>query len=249
MQRKNNAKHDLDEETGLHQASDSTTETRAGGTAQQTDNNDVLKAISSLHAELAHLKSDICNKIEAAISEVKYTLRGEIATLRTESDTALLALKSRMSAQNQSLKELTDVANDTSDTIQVLEDKVKGLSWQVEALSEKCLNLEGCSKRQNLRVAGIKGGEGRWPKAKRVYCPVVKRSVKSRRCTRYRLSSNAYEVIMQKMLSIRDLMYGGQQIWIFRDLPPEVARCQAAFTPARKILCDKTGVKFGLLYP
>ncbi|MED6256016.1 hypothetical protein ATANTOWER_018396 [Ataeniobius toweri] len=97
---KNNAKHDLDEETGLRETSGSTVETRASETAQQTDNNDVLKAISSLHAKLARLKSDICNKIEADISEVKYTLRGEIATLRTESDTALSALKSRMSAQN-----------------------------------------------------------------------------------------------------------------------------------------------------
>ncbi|MEQ2309542.1 hypothetical protein AMECASPLE_039870 [Ameca splendens] len=131
---------------------------RAGENAQQTDNNDVLKAISSLHAEPA-IKSDICNKIETEISEVKYTLRGKIATLRTKSGTALLALKSRMSAQNQALKELTDAANDTSDTIQVLEDKVKGLSWQVEALSQKYLDLEGCSKRQNLRVARIKEGK------------------------------------------------------------------------------------------
>ena len=60
---------------------------------------------------------------------------------------------------------------------------------------------------------------------------------------------HAYEDIMQKAMSIRDLMYQGQRIQIFRDLPPEVARRRAAFTPARKILRDKPGVKFGLLYP
>ncbi|MEQ2202234.1 hypothetical protein XENOCAPTIV_028867 [Xenoophorus captivus] len=48
---------------------------RAGVTAQQTDNNDVLKAISSLHAELARLKLDICNKIEAEISEKVLSIR------------------------------------------------------------------------------------------------------------------------------------------------------------------------------
>ena len=57
---------------------------------------------------------------------------------------------------------------------------------------------------------------------------------------------HAYEDIMQKAMSIRDLTYQGQRIQTFRDLPPEVARHQAAFTPARKILCD--GVKFGLLF-
>ncbi|MEQ2247932.1 hypothetical protein ILYODFUR_014211 [Ilyodon furcidens] len=79
--------------------------------------------------------------------------------MRTESDTALSALKSRMSAQNRALKELTDAANNTSDTMKLLEDKVKGLSSQVEALSVKCLDLEGRSKRHNLRVAGIKEGK------------------------------------------------------------------------------------------
>lgn len=54
MPRKNNAKQDLDEETGLHEA--------AGESAQQADSSDVLKAITSLHTELARVKSDICNK-------------------------------------------------------------------------------------------------------------------------------------------------------------------------------------------
>lgn len=54
---------------------------------------------------------------------------------------------------------------------------------------------------------------------------------------------------MQKVMSTRDLTFRGQRILIFRDLPPEVARRRAAFTPARKILRDKPGVKFGLLYP
>ena len=125
MQRKINAKHDLDEETGLHEASGSATETRAGESAQQADSNDVLKAITSLHAELARVKSDIGDKIEAEISEVTTTLRGEITTLKTESDTAISPFNTQMGTQNQALKELADAANDTSDTIQELEDKVK----------------------------------------------------------------------------------------------------------------------------
>lgn len=74
MPRKLNTRHDLDEETGPQEASGSATETRAGESAQQADSNDVLKAITSLHAELARVKSDICNKIEAEISEDKVHL-------------------------------------------------------------------------------------------------------------------------------------------------------------------------------
>lgn len=163
---------DLDEETGLHEASGSTTGTTPGESALQADSNYVLKAITSLHAELAGVKSDICNKIEAEISEVKHTLRGEIATLRTESDTAISALSTRMDTQNQALKELADAANDTSDTIQELEDRVKKLSGQVEALSEKCLDLEGRSKRQNL--AGIKEGSENGQKPREFVAQLLK---------------------------------------------------------------------------
>ena len=174
MQRKTNAKHDPDEETGLHEASGSAAETRPGESAQHVDSNDVLKPIASLHAELARVKSDICNKIEAEISEVTTTLRGEIAKLRTENDTAISALDTQMDAQNQALKELADAANDTSDTIQELEDKVKRLSGQVETLSEKCLDLEGRSKRQNLRVAGIKEGNGNGQKPREFVAQLLK---------------------------------------------------------------------------
>lgn len=174
MPRKLNTRHDLDEETGPQEASGSATETRAGESAQQADSNDVLKAITSLHAELARVKSDICNKIEAEISEVKYTLRGEIAALRTDNDTAVSALSTQMGAQNQALKELADAANDTSDTIQELENKVKKLSGQIEALSEKCLDLEGRSKRQNLRVARIKEGSENGQKPREFVAQLLK---------------------------------------------------------------------------
>ena len=156
MPRKTNAKHDLDEETGLPEVSGTTTETRDGESAQQAESNDVLKAITSPHAELARVKSNIGNKIETEISKVKHTLRGVIATLRTESDMAISALNTQLGAQSQALKELADAANGTSDKMQELEDQVKKLSGQVETLSEKCIDLED---RSNLRVAGVKEGK------------------------------------------------------------------------------------------
>ena len=51
-----------------------------------------------------------------------------------------------MGAQSHALKELANAANDTSDTVQELEDKVRRLSGQIKSLSEKCLDLEGHSK-------------------------------------------------------------------------------------------------------
>ena len=47
-----------------------------------------------------------------------------------------------------------------------LEATVKQLHSKVEQLSEKCLDLEGRSKRQNLRIAGVKEGEEKGQKAR-----------------------------------------------------------------------------------
>ncbi|KAK5933269.1 hypothetical protein CgunFtcFv8_013763 [Champsocephalus gunnari] len=39
---------------------------------------------------------------------------------------------------------------------------------------------------------------------------------------------------MQKGISTRDLTFQGQRIQIFRDLPTEVVKRRAAFTPTRR---------------
>ena len=54
---------------------------------------------------------------------------------------------------------------------------------------------------------------------------------------------------MQKVMKTKRLIYQGQQIQVFRDFPSEVVKRRAAFTPARNLLRDQPGVKFGLLYP
>ena len=108
-------------------------------------------------------------------------MRRQIATLRTESDTAISAVNTQLGAQSHALKELADAANGTSDKMQELEDQVKKLSGQVKTLSEKCIDLEGRSKQQNLRVA-------KWPKTERVCDSAVERSVEPHRCPSYRPS-------------------------------------------------------------
>lgn len=119
----------------------------------------VLAAIASLQAELSQAKSDICDKIDEKIAVVSTALRSEIAALKAESDAAFVVVNSRLDSQSDALGSLEAHANATSDTVVDLEATVKQLHGQVEQLSEKCLDLEGRSKRQNLRIAGVKEGE------------------------------------------------------------------------------------------
>lgn len=54
---------------------------------------------------------------------------------------------------------------------------------------------------------------------------------------------------MKKVMGTRDITFCGRRIQIFRDLPPKVAKRRATFTAVRRMLRDKPGVKYGLLYP
>lgn len=232
----------------------------------------VLAAIASLQAELSQAESDICDKIDEKIAVVSTALRSEIAALKAESDAVFVVVNSRLDSQSDALGSLEAHANATSDTVMDLEATVKQLHGQVEQLSEKCLDLEGRSKRQNLRIAGVKEGEENGQKARDFVAqllmevlqldekPVIDRA---HRALRQRPGDNepprhlilrvhychALESILQKVMKSKSLTYRGQRIQVFRDFPPTVVKRRAAFTPARKLLRDQPGVKFGLLYP
>lgn len=64
------------------------------------DNSDVPVAITTLHSNLNNVKSEICKRIEAKISEVTKTLRGEIAKLKAENDTVITAQNAQIDVQN-----------------------------------------------------------------------------------------------------------------------------------------------------
>ncbi|KAF3856936.1 hypothetical protein F7725_017659 [Dissostichus mawsoni] len=265
MPKKSNVKFDQSGEPGPNEALGSTNK-------GATDDSSILGAIAALHAELTLVKSEICRKIETEISEVTTTLRGEITALKAENDAAITTLTAQIDSQNQTLKELTEAANGSSDIVQELESKVKTLCGQVGTLSEKCLDLEGRSKRQNLRVAGVKEGKENGQRTGFFMAELLKETLglenapeidRAHRALRRRAGDNepprhliarvhycpAFEDIMKKVISTRDLTFKGQRIQIFRDLPTEVVKRRAAFTPTRRILRDKPGVRFGLLYP
>lgn len=213
----------------------------------------------------------IWKRIESETSEVTATMQREKAKLKTKNDTAITALKAQIDVQNQTLKELADTARGSSNSLQGLEIKVKKLNEQVDALSEKCLDLEGHSKCQNLRVVGVAEGKENGYAMTDFGARVVKEALNldkapviykahraqrrwpgdnepARHLTTLIHSCHVYEDTMKKGLSMKDLTFHGQQFQIFRDLPSEVVKGCTAFTPTR-MQWDKPGVRFGLLYP
>ncbi|KAK7889688.1 hypothetical protein WMY93_009522 [Mugilogobius chulae] len=228
---------------------------------QHAGNREVLAAIAELRADLTKATSDICS-----------TLRGEIATLRSENEAAISALRKKFDRHDDKLKEMADSAESANNTVADLQTQVKQLTKQVEQLSEKCVDLEGRSKRQNIRIAGVKEGKEYGQRVSDFVAQLLKTTLalddtplldRAHRALRVRPGDDepprhliarvhychTLDEILRKSSVKKNVMFGEDRIVIFRDLPQAVVKRRAAFTPARNLLRDKPGVRFGLLYP
>lgn len=110
--------------------------------ARSTANDPVLLAIESLRVELGKVKTDI-----------KESLKGEIATLEMKINAKFDAMQLTINEHRTTLEHLVHNATASADAFTKLQAQVKSLSDQVSELSEKCIDLEGRSKRQNIRIA------------------------------------------------------------------------------------------------
>lgn len=257
-------------ETGPNEASGQSKDANNADSGRHID--PVLGAIASLRSELAGFKTEICSTVEVKIADATTVLRGELANLRAENDTAITTLRIKMEEHGQELQELAETANSSAETIRDLETSVEKLREQVSFLTEKCVDLEGRSKRMNLTVAGLKEGSEAGPSMREFAALLLKEALdleetplidRAHRALRRKPGDaepprhliikvhycHTYEDIMKKVMGTREIFFRGRKIRIFRDLPPEVAKRRATFTAVRRMLRDKPGIRYGLLYP
>ncbi|CAK6975209.1 hypothetical protein NHX12_031341, partial [Scomber scombrus] len=82
-------------------------------------------------------------------------LSQEIASIRQELHTTVSSLQSANSQNTKRIDDLEQSATEWSSTVMTLETTVKRLQSEVCGLTEKCLDLESRSRRQNIRLIGI----------------------------------------------------------------------------------------------
>lgn len=267
-----NSKNGPPEDGGPSEAPSRSGKDNTDANTKNSDQQAVLAAIAALQVDLSQVKSDICAKIDEKIADVSTVLRSEMAAYKAETDNSFITVHARLDGQDEALKSLTESANATSDVVVALEAYVKALQGKVNELSEKCLDLEGRSKRQNLRLAQVKEGLENGVKTRDFVAQLLAEVLqldekplldRAHRALRTRPGDNepprhliirvhychVFDEILKKVMQARTIKYQGQQIQIFRDFPPAVVKRRAAFTPARRLLRDKPGVKFGLVYP
>ncbi|KAJ4937147.1 hypothetical protein JOQ06_001728 [Pogonophryne albipinna] len=114
---------------------------------------DTLDA-SLLQSMMESLKNDIFRKIDASAA----SLHSEILSVRQELKSSVEPLQRAVEAHKVTIRDLEQAATDHNTRIDKLEATVDMLTSQVKRLDDKCEDLEGRSRRNNLRVMGIPEG-------------------------------------------------------------------------------------------
>ncbi|KAL0160270.1 hypothetical protein M9458_043995, partial [Cirrhinus mrigala] len=240
--------------------------------SQRSTDVTILEAINSLRSDLRATKVEICQTIDNRIEEMASTLRGEISALKSETQAAIQALQTMTAQHGSTLADLEQSVTHSSDAISKLQSEVKRLSSEVNTLTDKCMDLEGRSRRQNMRIVRLKEGTERGKEMNTFVSELLKEVLsmdeyplvdRAHRALRMRPNDTDpprslivrlhyfrdVTTILRKAADRRDLVYNGQKIRIFLDFTPEVAKRRAAFNRARELLCDKPGVRYGTLFP
>uniref|UniRef100_A0AAX7UGL5 L1 transposable element RRM domain-containing protein n=1 Tax=Astatotilapia calliptera TaxID=8154 RepID=A0AAX7UGL5_ASTCA len=220
---------------------------------------------------LEALKRDICDKLECKIDTVTHTLRSEISSVKAEFKAAITTLQATVNAQGTTIKDLELSATTCSDDLTSLQSAVKVLTEEVRQLQAKCEDLEGRSRRNNIRLVGIPEGlESSNPREfishllqdllKLNEAPLLDRvhrslGSKPREGTPPRplLIRVHYFHVKEQLLRLAGanspLLYQGRRISIFPDFTPAVAKKRSQFTGVKRLLHSCPGIKFGLFYP
>lgn len=236
------------------------------GPAENMDQSAVLRAIDTMRSELL-AKMDEKAEIHSDL------MRKQITILREEMRTANEQANNRVNLLDERTASLEAAANTHSDAIANLEQQVNELKREVVNLKAKTEDLEGRSRRCNLRVLGIKEGREHGTRVSDFIAglfeevfklnarPVIDRAHRTLqqapgtdqpprafvvKCHYYQEK----ETILRKALSSQKLVTrDGDVIKVFPDYSQSVARQRAAFGPVKQLLRRCEGVKYGLLYP
>lgn len=226
--------------------------------------------LEQLQAMLDSLKGDICGKIDLLSSD----LRAEISSVREELKHSIEPIQQKLSSHDQAIGDLERTCTDHGDLLATLGPAVSTLKAQVKTLADKCEDLEGRARMNNLRLIGVpEGVEGARPtefvaqllkdSLRLDEVPLLDRAHRTLRPKPKEGEQPRPIVIRVHFLHVRNdilrragetsrnspLLYQGKRLLIFPDYTSSVAKKRAAFVDVKRRLHSCPDVKFGLRFP
>lgn len=179
-------------------------------------------------------------------------------------------MQQKHSSHDQAITELQRACTDHSDLLTSLDSTVSTVKAEVKLLIDKCEDLEGRARRNNIRLVGVpEGAEGGRPTEFIAQLlmdslgleelPLLDRAHRTLRSKPSDGKPPRPFVIRVHFFHVRNdilrraseapLLHQGKRLFLFPDYTSSVAKKCAAFTDVKRLLHSCPGVKFGLRFP
>lgn len=264
--------------TGSSGTRPNTSSGQSGGKSQERESSPSPGAgemdISDLKSEiLVSLKADISavikSELKNALAEDFRFLKSELQAVKTEIVSNNAALKSEIDHMKANIKEVEGGMSAWSDEVVNLQKTVSDLKTEMAVMKERCEDMEGRMRRCNIRIIGVPESPGSCSTTtvSKMLTEVLKLDKeplidRSHRSLGPRKPDGRPRAIVAKLHYHQDclevlrrartqgqLRFDGHPITIFPDFTASVAKARAAFTGVRKLLRDRPGVRYGILFP
>lgn len=211
----------------------------------------------------------IKEELRNALAEDFNHIKTELQAVRNElaNNTAMTCRE--IDQVKATVKEVESGLSLWSDEVTTLQDTVTNLQKDVTELKSKCEDMEGRMRRCNVRILGIPEdpNSSSTTSVSKLLKDVLgmDREIvvdRSHRSLGPRKQDGKPRAIVAKLHYYQDcveilrqartkapLRFNGKPVAIFPDYTTAVARARAAFTDVRKLLHDRRGVRFGILFP
>uniref|UniRef100_A0A3B3BF92 L1 transposable element RRM domain-containing protein n=1 Tax=Oryzias melastigma TaxID=30732 RepID=A0A3B3BF92_ORYME len=242
-------------------------------TASQTANPKANMDSTAIKADiLASLRQDtsttITQEIKNALAGNFESLKRDLQDVKNEINNNTAAIRVELDRVKSDVKSVSDGLSVWSDEMVAMQGTVTSLKKEVHELKNNCEDLEGRTRRGNIRIIGVAETQGSsTPEAVSSLLKEVLqlgrevRVDRSHRSLTQRRPGDAPHAIIAKLNSEGDaadilrrarrgkLQYKGNPIAIFPDYTASAAKAPAAFTEVRKMLHNKPGIPYRILYP
>lgn len=209
-------------------------------------------------------------ELQTAMTQNLAQIKSELLSVKTELTASLAATKLDVNELRGTVTEMERSLSIYTDDTVSLKNKVESLSVKVTTLENKCEDLEGRSRRNNVRIVGLSEQHGPVTAAsisallREILSlekePVVDRAHRSLNpkpkpgerprpiIARLHYYTDCVD-ILQRAKTQQRIKIGDSTISIFPDHTTRTARARAAFNDIRRQLRDIPGIRYGLIYP
>lgn len=265
--------------SGLKSAKKSEAAKATDSSAASPDTAKLMAAITNSEKtvvnKIATLETKVewkCQTLNDKIDSLCDDFRGQLEGVWMDFDAMISPLGASIVDNKARLTSLEGATDAYSDRVVDLEKEVCSLKAHVTALTEKTEDLEGRQRRCNIPILGIKEqfeagmrpvasvakllqevlGMDAAPTLDRAHRSLQPVPAGGQRPRPFIVKFHYYQEkldVLRRAARNEPLLYNGDRILIFPDLPPTVAKRRGTFKDVKELLRGCQGVKYGMFYP